>query len=35
MAEGWNTMPDGETIFFISTPSSGLWSTREKLHNRI
>jgi nickel-dependent lactate racemase len=35
MAEGWNTMPDGETIFFISTPSAGLWSTREKLHNRI
>ncbi len=34
MKEGWNTMPDGEEVFFISTPSAGLWSTREKLHNR-
>jgi hypothetical protein len=24
-------MPDGEEIFYISTPSAGLWSTREKL----
>ncbi|MFC6644552.1 nickel-dependent lactate racemase [Granulicella cerasi] len=31
MKEGWNTMPDGEEIFYISTPSAGLWSTREKL----
>jgi nickel-dependent lactate racemase len=31
MAEGWNTMPDGERVFFISTPSAGLWATREKL----
>lgn len=28
---GFNTMPDGEEIYFISTPSAGLWSTREKL----
>ncbi|MDD5699243.1 MAG: lactate racemase domain-containing protein [Victivallaceae bacterium] len=28
---GFNTMPDGEVIYFISTPSAGLWSTREKL----
>ncbi|QGJ71603.1 Nickel-dependent lactate racemase [Planctomycetales bacterium 10988] len=34
MKEGWNTMPDGERIFFIPTPSAGLWSTREKLYNR-
>lgn len=31
MKEGWNTMPDGEEVFYISTPSAGLWATREKL----
>ncbi|SDT88426.1 protein of unknown function [Verrucomicrobium sp. GAS474] len=31
LAEGWNTMPDGEEIFYISTPSAGLWSTKQKL----
>lgn len=34
MKEGWNTMPDGEEVFFISTPSAGLWSTRAKLEQR-
>lgn len=34
MKEGWNTMPDGEEVFFISTPSAGLWSTRAKLAGR-
>ena len=34
MKDGWNTMPDGERVFFISTPSAGLWSTREKLEQR-
>ena len=34
MQEGWNTMPDGEEVFYISTPSAGLWSTREKLESR-
>ena len=33
MAEGWNTMPDGEEVFYVSTPSAGLWSTDEKLHS--
>ncbi len=33
MKEGWNTMPDGEEVFYISTPSAGLWSTKEKLDN--
>ncbi len=28
---GFNTMPDGEEIYFISTPSAGLWSTAERL----
>src|SRR6202453_5172795 len=31
LAEGWNTMPDGEEVFYISTPSAGLWSTKERL----
>jgi len=31
MQEGWNTMPDGEEVFFISTPSAGLWSTKARL----
>ena len=31
MQNGFNTMPDGEVVYFISTPSAGLWSTREKL----
>ncbi len=32
MKNGFNTMPDGEEVYFISTPSAGLWSTREKLN---
>jgi nickel-dependent lactate racemase len=34
MQEGWNTMPDGEKVFFISTPSAGLWSTKQRLGAR-
>ncbi len=34
MKEGWNTMPDGEEVFYISTPSAGLWSTKAKLNNQ-
>jgi nickel-dependent lactate racemase len=34
MKEGWNTMPDGERVYFISTPSAGLWATRAKLGDR-
>jgi nickel-dependent lactate racemase len=33
MTEGWNTMPDGEEVFYISTPSAGLWATKAKLDN--
>ncbi len=33
MTEGWNTMADGEEVFYISTPSAGLWSTLEKLNS--
>jgi nickel-dependent lactate racemase len=31
LKEGWNVMLDGEEIFYISTPSAGLWSTKERL----
>jgi hypothetical protein len=34
LKNGVNVMPDGEEIYFISTPSAGLWSTAEKLNNR-
>jgi hypothetical protein len=34
MKEGWNTMADGEQVFFISTPSAGLWATRQRLDAR-
>jgi nickel-dependent lactate racemase len=32
--EGWNELPRGEKVFFIPTPSAGLWATREKLYRR-
>jgi len=28
--EGWNTLADGEEIFFISNPALGLWADRKK-----
>ncbi len=34
LKEGFNTLPDGERIFFIPTPSAGLWATRERLYGR-
>lgn len=34
LKNGFNTLPDGETIYYISTPSAGLWSTEEKMKNR-
>src|SRR5262249_30919857 len=34
MKEGWNAMPDGERVFFISTPSAGLWTTKLRLDER-
>ena len=33
MIEGANSISDGEEVFYISTPSAGLWSTEAKLHN--
>jgi nickel-dependent lactate racemase len=34
LKEGYNDLPDGERIYFIPTPSAGLWATREKLFGR-
>jgi nickel-dependent lactate racemase len=31
--DGFNTMADGEEIFFISNPALGLWSSKERLTN--
>jgi nickel-dependent lactate racemase len=28
LKDGWNTMPDGEKIFYISNPALGLWAFR-------
>jgi nickel-dependent lactate racemase len=33
MKEGPNTMPDGEEVYYISTPSAGLWATEAKLNS--
>ncbi|MDD2478952.1 MAG: hypothetical protein PHS31_03575, partial [Victivallaceae bacterium] len=33
MKNGFNTMPDGEEVYFISTPSAGLWSVAEKVND--
>lgn len=30
LKDGFNTMPDGEEIFFISNPALGLWSYRQR-----
>jgi nickel-dependent lactate racemase len=30
LKDGWNTSSEGEKIFFISNPATGLWATRDK-----
>jgi hypothetical protein len=27
---GWNTLPDGERIFFVPNPALGLWAERKR-----
>ena len=29
LKDGWNTLPDGEQIFYVSDPALGLWALRE------
>lgn len=31
LVEGYNTMPDGETVFYISNPALGLWTSGDRL----
>lgn len=33
MKDGFNVMPDGEEVYFISNPAIGLWATRERIRN--
>jgi len=28
LRDGWNMMPDGDKIFYISNPALGLWAYR-------
>ena len=32
LTDGFNTMPDGEEIFYISNPALGLWAYKEKFN---
>ncbi|MDI6775269.1 MAG: lactate racemase domain-containing protein [Verrucomicrobiota bacterium] len=32
LRDGFNTMPDGETIYYISNPAIGLWAYRRRFH---
>lgn len=32
LEDGWNTMPDGEEIFYVSNPALGLWGTTERFN---
>jgi nickel-dependent lactate racemase len=33
LTDGWNTLPDGERVFFVSNPGLGLWAYRGGLGN--
>ena len=33
LTDGWNTLPDGEQIFYISNPALGLWAYRGRFEN--
>jgi nickel-dependent lactate racemase len=30
LKDGWNTLPDGEEVFYISNPALGLWGTADR-----
>jgi hypothetical protein len=34
LKDGWNTLPDGERIFYISNPALGLWAYRGRFSSR-
>lgn len=31
LKDGWNTMPDGEEVFYVSNPGLGLWVSRTRM----
>jgi nickel-dependent lactate racemase len=31
LADGWNTLPDGEQVYFVPRPALGLWAHRSRL----
>ena len=33
LVDGWNTMPDGEEIYYISNPALGLWAYPERFRD--
>jgi hypothetical protein len=35
MQDGWNVLPDGEEIFYISNPAPGLWAWEKKFEKKI
>jgi hypothetical protein len=30
LKDGWNTLPDGEKIFYVSNPALGLWALKRQ-----
>lgn len=30
LRDGWNTLPDGERVYFLSAPALGLWAQRDR-----
>ena len=32
--DGWNDIPDGERVYFISNPATGLWAWRGRMTGR-
>jgi hypothetical protein len=35
LSSGWNTLHDGERIFFISNPALGLWAEKQRFYGVI
>lgn len=33
LRDGFNTLPDGEEIFYISNPALGLWASKDRFSN--
>jgi len=34
LKDGWNTLPDGEKVFYISNPALGLWAYRGRFNSQ-